>query len=136
MRILLICALDVWSLDQGSGAPTLERTLRAYGEAGHHVDAVLPDVGANHFYRGRGVGGEAPESRPQIPNVTFRTFHMPGLRDLPIPSLPEAVARVDQKLRFAGGFPWLAAREAERLIRSADQPYDVLYAYEVDGRGA
>ncbi len=29
MRILMICALDVWALDAGKGAPTLERTLRA-----------------------------------------------------------------------------------------------------------
>jgi glycosyltransferase involved in cell wall biosynthesis len=131
MRILLICALDVWSLDQGKGAPTLERTLRAYGEAGHTVDAVLPDIGANHFYRGRGVRGESPESRPRIPNVTFHTFHMPSLRDLPLPPLPGALAKADQKLRFAAAFPWLAAKEAERLIRGASQPYDVLYAYEV-----
>lgn len=131
MRILMICALDVWSLDQGKGAPTLERTLRAYGEAGHHVDAVLPDIGANHFYRGRAARGDAPESRPQIANVTFHTFHMPSLRDLPLPELPDAVAKIDQKLRFAMAFPWLAAEEAERLIRSAPQPYDVIYAYEV-----
>lgn len=130
MRILLICALDVWSLDQGKGAPTLERTLRAYGEAGHQVDAVLPDIGANHFYRGRGARGESPESRPWIPNVSFHTFHMPSLRDLPLPSFPDALTKVDQKLRFAAAFPWLAAREAERLIRRASQPYDVLYAYE------
>ena len=131
MRILLICALDVWSLDQGKGAPTLERTLRAYGEAGHQVDAVLPDIGANHFYRGRGARGESPESRPRIPNVSFHTFHMPSLRDLPLPWFPDALTKVDQKLRFAAAFPWLAAREAERLIRRASQPYDVLYAYEV-----
>jgi glycosyltransferase involved in cell wall biosynthesis len=129
MRILLICALDVWSLDQGKGAPTLERTLRAYGDAGHHVDAVLPDIGANHFYRGRGRD-EAPESRPQIPNVEFHTFHMPSLRDLPLPSLPNAAGKVDQKLRFALAFPWLAAKKAERLLRTADEPYNVLYAYE------
>ncbi len=131
MRILMICALDVWSLDQGKGAPTLERTLRAYGEAGHRIDAVLPDIGANHFYRGRAAHGEAPESRPSIANVTFHTFHMPSLRDLPLPRLPDAVAKVDQKLRFAAAFPWLAAKEAERLIRSAPQPYDLIYAYEV-----
>lgn len=130
MRVLLICALDVWSLDQGKGAPTLERTLRAYGEAGHHVDAVLPDIGANHFYRGRSVQHEAPETRPDIPNVTFHTFHMPSLRDLPLPSLPDALGKIDQKVRFAAAFPWLAARHAERLIRSASQPYDVVYAYE------
>ena len=131
MRILMICALDVWSLDQGKGAPTLERTLRAYGEAGHQIDAVLPDIGANHFYRGRAARGEAPESRPQIANVAFHTFHMPSLRDLPLPELPDAVAKVDQKVRFATAFPWLAAKEAEQLIRSAPQPYDLIYAYEV-----
>ncbi len=130
MRVLLICALDVWSLDQGKGAPTLERTLRAYGEAGHHVDAVLPDIGANHFYHGRGAHDEAPETRPDIPNVTFHTFHMPSLRDLPLPALPDALGKIDQKVRFAAAFPWLAAKHAERLIRSASQPYDVLYAYE------
>lgn len=133
MRILLICALDVWSLDQGKGAPTLERTLRAYGEAGHHVDAVLPDIGANHFYAGHGAA-PAPESRPEIPNVTFHPFHMPSLRDIRLPGLPRTlpspVEKVDQKVRFAAAFPWLAARHAERLLREAPAPYDVLYAYE------
>lgn len=129
MRILLLCALDVWSLDQGKGAPTLERTLRAYGERGHHVDAVLPDIGANHFYR-RQDRGEKAEQRPAIENVSFHSFHMPSVRDLPLPGLPAAVTTLDQKARFALGFPWLAAREAEKLLRSS-APYDVLYAYEV-----
>jgi glycosyltransferase involved in cell wall biosynthesis len=130
MRMLLICALDVWSLDQGKGAPTLERTLRAYGEAGHRVDALLPDLGANHFYR-RGAARDAVERRPHIQNVRFHTFHMPSVRDLPLPRLPEAALAVDQKLRFALAFPWLAAQRAEALIREASPPYDVLYAYEV-----
>ncbi len=130
MRLLLICALDVWSLDQGKGAPTLERTLRAYGEAGHAIDAVIPDIGANHFYRGRDQQEEAPETRPQIPNVRFHSFHMPSLRDLPLPRLPHAVEKVDQKLRFALAFPWLAARRAEALLRDATAPFDVIYAYE------
>src|SRR4051812_17571305 len=115
MHLLLICALDVWSLDQGSGAPTLERTLRAYGEAGHHIDAVLPDIGANHFYRGRNLDIEQAETRPSIPNITFHTFHMPSLRDLaPFKhGLPSPVEKVDQKVRFAAAFPWLAAKRAE-----------------------
>ena len=83
MRVLLICALDVWSLDQGKGAPTLERTLRAYSECGHTIDAVLPDIGANHFYRGSEHTAR-PESRPSIPGVTFPTFHMPRIRALPL----------------------------------------------------
>jgi glycosyltransferase involved in cell wall biosynthesis len=130
MRILLICALDVWSLDQGKGAPTLERTLRAYGEAGHQVDAVLPDIGANHFYR-RGARADNAETRPQIANVRFHTFHMPSVRDLPLPALPEQALAIDQKLRYALAFPWLAAKHAESLIRDASPPHDVLYAYEV-----
>jgi glycosyltransferase involved in cell wall biosynthesis len=129
MRILLICALDVWSLDQGKGAPTLERTLRAYGDAGHQVDVVLPDVGANHFYR-RGANGVSVESRPEIPNVRFHTFHMPSVRDLPLPDMPEAALAVDQKLRFALAFPWLAAKRAQQIIESSP-PFDVVYAYEV-----
>ncbi len=133
MRILMITALDVWSLDQGKGAPTLERTLRAFGEAGHRVDVVLPDIGANHFYRGRGGRGEAPESRPEIVGVTFHAFHMPSLRDLPLPAFPDALGRVDQKLRFALAFPWLAAKRAEELLRTSERPFDAVYAYEVHG---
>lgn len=133
MHILMICALDVWSLDQGKGAPTLERTLRAYAAAGHTIDAVVPDIGANHFYRQGGGRGETAESRPDIPGVRFHAFHMPGLRDLPVPALPGAVAAVDQKLRFALLFPWLAARRAEALLRHADAPFDLVYGYEVHG---
>jgi glycosyltransferase involved in cell wall biosynthesis len=132
VRILLLCALDVWSLDQGRGAPTLERTLRAYGEAGHEVDAVLPDIGANHFYRRRDRG-ERPETRPDIPGVRFDTFHMPSIRDLPLPAIPGPLQAIDQKLRFAVLYPWLAARRAEELLRHAAEPYDVVYGYEVHG---
>ena len=107
MRLLLICALDVWSLDQGRGAPTLERTLRAYSDAGHTIDAVLPDVGANRLYRGASRRREEPETRPRFPGVAFHTFHMPSIRELPIPSIPAAAERIDQKLRFAIAFPWL-----------------------------
>lgn len=133
MHILMITALDVWSLDQGKGAPTLERTLRAYGDAGCRVDVVLPDIGANHFYRGRAARSEAPESRPEIAGVRFHTFHMPSLRDLPLPAFPAALEKIDQKLRFALAFPWLAAKRAEHVLRTADAPFDVMYAYEAHG---
>lgn len=128
MRILLICALDVWSLDDGKGAPTLERTLRAYGERGHEIDAVMPDMGANHFYA---PSGRQSPRHPVLPNVRFHPFHMPSLRDLPLPALPGAVEKADQKLRFAVAFPWLASRHAERLLRESTRSFDVLYAYEV-----
>ncbi|HYM16383.1 MAG TPA: glycosyltransferase family 4 protein [Dehalococcoidia bacterium] len=133
MKLLMLTALDVWSLDQGKGAPTLERTLRAYAAAGHAVDVVLPDIGANHFYRRDEARRPAPESRPEIPGVRFHAFHMPTLRDLPLPSLPATVAAVEQKARFALAFPWLAARRAGALLSAPGASYDVLYAYEVHG---
>jgi glycosyltransferase involved in cell wall biosynthesis len=58
---------------------------------------------------------------------------MPSVRDLPLPSLPVAANSADQKLRFALAFPWLAAKEGERLLANASTPYDVLYGYEVHG---
>lgn len=124
----MICALDVWSLDQGRGAPTLHRTLAAYGEAGHRVTFVGPDIGANHFYA-RGLRPR-PEQRPLIPNVRYETFHLPGLKDLPV-SVPSALERVEQKARFAALFPALAARRAASVLER--EPHDVLYAYEVHG---
>lgn len=136
MRVLLICALDVWSLSPGAGAPTLERTLRAYGERGHVVDAVLPDIGANHFSDPRAPSSprSSGEGPPAIPGVSSHTFHMPSLRDVPrLRRLPRGVEAVDQKLRFALAFPWLASRRAERLAHQAAAPYDVLYGYEVHG---
>lgn len=124
----MICALDVWSLDQGRGAPTLHRTLQAYGSAGHRVTLVGPDIGANHFYApGR---RPRPEQRPDIPNVRFETFHMPSLKDLPF-SIPSFLDRVEQKARFATLFPVLAARRAAACLER--EVYDVLYAYEVHG---
>ena len=134
MHILLICALDVWSLDRDKGAPTLERTLRAYSDAGHQVDAVLPDIGANHFYDPSKPAPTA-ESRPEIANVRFHTFHMPSIRDLRhrlpnMPAIPAPIEAIDQKLRFAVAFPWLAANEAERVLRTSQGAFDVIYAYE------
>jgi glycosyltransferase involved in cell wall biosynthesis len=128
MNILMVCALDIWSLSDGRGAPTLYRTLEAYGRRGHRLYCVTPTIGANHSYEPLAMA--KPVEPPAIANVSFSRFHMPSLGEsrLPIPSL---VARADQKLRFALLFPWLAARQAEAILRS--QPVDVLYGYEVHG---
>ena len=135
MRILLICALDVWSLDQGKGAPTLERTLRAYGEARPHVDAVMPDIGANHFYRGRDQRATKRRSRgPTIPNVTLP--HVPHAEPARPAAAVAARRRSRRSTRSCGSrsaFPWLAAKQRRALLRTRDAPYDVIYAYEVHG---
>ena len=126
MNILMVSALDVWSLADGKGAPTLYRTLKAYGERGHHVDYVAPTVGANHF----GAVDEPAGEPPQIPNVSFLRFPVPSLARLHVP-WPGIALKADQKMRFAAVFPILAARRAEEVLRR--EHIDLLYAYEVHG---
>jgi glycosyltransferase involved in cell wall biosynthesis len=128
MNILTVCALDVWSLSEGRGAPTLFRTLEAYGRRGHRVHCVMPTIGANHSYES--LASAMPVEPPAIANVSFSRFHMPSLSEAGWP-LPGLVAKADQKLRFALLFPWLAARRAESILRG--NPIDVLYGYDVHG---
>jgi glycosyltransferase involved in cell wall biosynthesis len=128
MNILMISALDVWSLADGKGAPTLYRTLNAYGERGHHVHFFAPTVGANHF--GPTTASSKESHPPQIANVTFTRFDLPSLSRLRLP-LPQIAAKAEQKLRFATAFPVIAARRAESLLRR--HQIDLIYAYEVHG---
>jgi len=124
----MVSALDVWSLADGRGAPSLYRTLKAYGERGHHVHYVAPDVGANHFAPADGKDNRS--LLPQIPNVSFTRFPVPGLSKWSLP-WPQFALKVDQKMRFATAFPIVAARKAEEVLRN--ERIDLLYAYEVHG---
>lgn len=130
MHVLMLCALDVWALPGGGGAPSLYRTLQAYGERGHRVTVVSPTVGANaHSPTGR-LRDARSEPPPALPGVSYRKFTLPSLQRLPLP-LPELAVRLDQKLRFALAFPPLAARQARQVLEQ--ETVDVLYAYEVHG---
>jgi len=129
MHVLMLCALDVWALP-GGGAPSLYRTLRAYGERGHRVTFIAPTIGANHYSVGGRLRGTRPEAPPDLPNVAFERFHLPSVQESRVP-LPGFVAKADQKLRFAALFPVLAARRAIRVLER--EPVDLLYAYEVHG---
>lgn len=126
MNVLMISALDVWSLADGKGAPSLYRTLKAYGERGHSVRYLAPVIGANHF----GPDDGPPPEPPPLPNVEFTRFAVPSLRRLPLP-WPGAVLKADQKLRFAAAFPLIAARRATDVLER--ESIDLLYAYEVHG---
>jgi glycosyltransferase involved in cell wall biosynthesis len=128
MNVLMLSALDVWSLADGRGAPSLYRTLKAYGERGHHVHFLAPTVGANHFAPSNDASAE-PQA-PQIPNVTFTRFPVPSVSHWRLP-WPQMALKVDQKMRFAAAFPFVAARRAEEVLQ--DEPIDLLYAYEVHG---
>ena len=127
MHVLMLCALEVWALPGRGGAPTLHRTLRAYAERGHRITYVTSTVGANAYLPGGRLREAAP---PEIPGVAFERFHLPSLQESRLP-LPDALAKMDQKLRFALLFPRLAARRAERVL--CREPVDVLYGYEVHG---
>ncbi len=121
MHVLMLCALEVWALPGRGGAPTLYRTLRAYGERGHRVTCIAPTVGANAF---------SPSPPPDIAGVTFERFHLPSLRESRLP-LPQLLKKAEQKLRFALLYPLLAARRARSVLKR--EPVDLLYAYEVHG---
>ncbi|MGB2693645.1 MAG: glycosyltransferase family 4 protein [Dehalococcoidia bacterium] len=128
MHVLMLCALDVWALPGGGGAPSLYKTLCAYGERGHRVTFVSPTIGANcHSPTGR-LGDAKPSPPPEIPGVSYRQFSLPSLQRLPLP-MPNLAAKADQKLRFALAYPFLAARRAREVLQR--EPVDVLYAYEV-----
>ena len=135
MRILLICALDVWSLDQGKGAPTLERTLRAYGEAGHHVDAVLPDIGANHFYDGRGCRrGRSRGRRSRTSRSTPFTCRACGTcRRVPGSRAPARRREGRPEAALRRGVPVARRDGGQSGVIARSEPFDVMYGYEVHG---
>ncbi len=127
MNILMVSALDVWSLADGRGAASLYRTLKGYGERGHHVHYLAPEVGANHFGP---VDPDADTSLPEIPNVSFTRFPVPTIARWRVP-WPSLALKIDQKMRFATAFPLVAARRGEEVL--ASDPVDLLYGYEVHG---
>ena len=116
MHVLMLCALDVWALPGSGGAPTLFRTLRAYGERGHRVTFVSPTVGANYFSPTGRLRDARPNPPPDIPGVSFERFRLPSVQDWRLP-LPNVLAKADQKLRFAFVYPRLAARRAEQVLQ-------------------
>ena len=145
MQILMLCALDVWSLGTGSGAPSLFKTLQAYNDAGHTVHFVTAAVGVNvspsmtarsamHDAAGFNpqvcVESKEGSSLPGLPRVRVHRVRVPSLRNTLLP-LPDRLLWIDQKLRFATVFPFLAARQGLRVLRRV--PVDLLYGYEVHG---
>jgi glycosyltransferase involved in cell wall biosynthesis len=130
MHVLMLCALDVWALHDRGGAPSLYRTLRAYSERGHHVTVVAPTIGANAQLPPDGLRSAGPSPLPELPGVTFRRFHLSSLQESRLP-LPSIATTVDQKLRFAVLYPYLASRQANVVLENGD--VDLLYGYEVHG---
>ncbi|MCH7698236.1 MAG: glycosyltransferase family 4 protein [Chloroflexi bacterium] len=130
MHVLMLCALDVWALRDEGGAPSLYRTLQAYGERRHRVTLVSPTIGANAQLASAGLRSTTPTEPPDIPGVTYERFHLPSFQESRLP-LPPLARAADQKLRFALLFPYLASRRAASVLDR--KIVDVIYGYEVHG---
>ncbi len=130
MHVLMLCALDVWALRDEGGAPSFYRTLRAYGERGHRITLISPTIGANAQLASAGLRSTTPTVPPGIPGVAYERFHLPSLQESRLP-LPQFAKAVDQKLRFALLFPYLASRRAASVFEREN--VDVIYGYEVHG---
>lgn len=130
----MLCALDVWSLGSGSGAPSLFKTLQAYNDAGHTIHFVTPVAGANIAASATAPAGRqrcAQEGPfPGLPRVRVYRVWVPSLRDFARP-LPARLLWIDQKFRFATLFPVLAAQKGLQVL--ARERIDLLYGYEVHG---
>ena len=81
MHVLMLCALDVWALRDEGGAPSLYRTLRAYGERGHRVTLISPTIGANAQLASAGLRSTTPTEPPDIPGVAYERFHLPSVQE-------------------------------------------------------
>ncbi len=124
IRILMISGLEVWSLSGQGGAPSLFKTLEGLARRGHSIDFVGPKIGANHQF------GQPFQPPPPIPGVRYHLFNTPVPASIRLP-LPSLLRKLGQKLAFAVLFPIVAARQAQGLTQQ--QPFDLLYGYEVHG---
>ena len=123
MRILLICADDLWSMGQGRGAVTIDRALRAYDERGFEVYVISADSKANR-------GQQGWSRLPGFSKVYVRRIWLPQTKALGV-QLPRPLRTLENKLRFAVLFPIAAALEGAKLIRR--RKVDLLYGYDVHG---
>jgi glycosyltransferase involved in cell wall biosynthesis len=107
-------------MGDGKGAATIFRTLKAFNDAGHTVNLVVPESGKRHAADG------TVDRLERVRLWGLRSFASSG--DRRVTSLP---GRVWAKLRLSVLFPLLAARQGLRILRQ--EKIDVLYGYEVQG---
>ena len=120
MNILMICATGVWSMGNGKGAASIFRTLKAFNDAGHTVNLIVPESG------GHGADGGAIDRLERV-----RLWELGGFRSGAPGRSAGLPGRAWGKLRLSALFPLLAARQALRIFRR--EKVDVLYGYEVQG---
>lgn len=114
-RIVLLSALEPWSMAGEVGAPSLFETLKGYARAGWQVDYL---TSRKHSVQG---GSHERDIDFDLPGVTVRRFEMPALAGA-------LGGRVQAKLDRLHRFPKQAAAALARYL--AVTTPDVIYAYE------
>ncbi len=113
-RLLLISALDVWSMGRGKGAQSLWKTLEGYAESGWEV----------HFVTGNRGDSSGPALHPNIRIYRFDVQWLKRLMGVRIIATP---AKVLWWLWFQAAAGAISFR-IRRRVR-----IDVVYAYEICG---
>ncbi len=110
--ILIISALDFWSMGKGKGAPSLWQTLKGYADRGWQVYFI--------------TGNKDPSSIDEVhPNIHVTRFDAQWLKKL---------MRI-KKIGFFARLLWWIWFQMVAFVKAqqigANSPVDVVYAYEV-----
>jgi len=114
LNILIISALDMWSMGEKKGAPSLYLTLKAYADKGHKVYFLTSHNGRQALDMG-------------YKNINIRRFSVP---------VPARLLNI-RKLSFVFKSAWwlffqtIAHRKGDRIAR--EDKIDLFYGYEVFG---
>jgi len=112
--ILIISALDFWSMGKGKGGPALWRTIMGYANRGWEVYFI--------------TGNRAQDNPPDLPdNVHVIRFDMPWLRKL------TQIRKIGFffKIVWWGYFQLLSFIKAQKI--HAKRKFNVVYGYEIYG---
>ncbi len=113
-ELLIISALDFWSMGKGKGGPALWRTLIGYAEHGWEVFFI--------------TGNRAQGDSPDLPdNIHVIRFDAPWLKRL----LQIRKFGFFFKIMWWFWFQWMSFIKAQQL--HAKHKFDVAYGYEIHG---
>jgi glycosyltransferase involved in cell wall biosynthesis len=124
MNILMISALDLWSMGGKGGSPSLYQTLKGYDERGHRVFFLTYEKDPLDPYYQR-------EGQASFSHVEICRFKLPLGRFGSTMRMSEANAIRLNRFRRTLLFPLLAAIEGRRILTR--EKIDLLYGYEVNG---
>ena len=116
-RIIFLSALDIWSMQEGVGAPSFFNTLQLYAQQGHEVFLIKP---TGKYHREYSIDG-----------VEIQTFNQDFFDRFIRIRYISFFARIGQALYQKIKFQSIGSK----LIKNANQKC-IVYAYEVGGVSA